>query len=94
MHRIQVEQGKAIQNLYDGEDFSGKVNSLLDDIKLQKEQNGELKKKVYETEKNNRVLHTNVKKLEETIREIKSVTAQQKKQVSQAEKKTMINRAE
>ena len=48
MQRIQLQQSKALESMTNETDFPSKINSLANDLRVQKEQNKQLKQKLYE----------------------------------------------
>jgi len=52
-------------------DYPAKIKSLLEDLRVLRDQNKALKSKLYEEEKKNRLSHANMVQMEQTIREFK-----------------------
>lgn len=71
LKRVQDQQGKALETLNSETDYPQKINTILEDLRVQKEHNRVLKSKVYEAEKASRNSHDNMIKQEQTIRELK-----------------------
>ena len=54
-------------------EYPGKIKTLMEDIRLLRDQNKALKTKLYEEEKKNRTAHDKMIQLEQTIRELKEL---------------------
>jgi len=52
-------------------DYPAKIKSLLDDLRVLKDQNKSIKSKLYEEEKKSRAAHASMIQMEQTIRELK-----------------------
>lgn len=72
MQRIQTQQSKALEQMTNDNDFTGKVNALQNELRIVKEQNKQFRQKLYETEKNNQRMHHSMILLEETVRELRA----------------------
>ena len=73
LRKVQDQQGKALEAVSNQNDFPSKINSLLEDLRVQKQQNKLMKDKVIEAEKASRQSHESMVGLEQTIRELKRV---------------------
>ena len=70
-----------------------KITAILEDLRVQKEQNRLMKSKVYEAERASRVAHEGMVKLEETNRELKRVAEETKKQHARSKQTERLNEA-
>ena len=64
MKVIQDHQSKALEALSSETDFPGKIKALENDLRIAKEQNTQIKKKLYDTERSNQRMHMNMVELE------------------------------
>ena len=78
LRKVQELQGKALSSLSSEHDYPTKINNLLEDLRVQKEQNRVLRTSVYDAEKSSKLAHENMINYEQTIRELKK-TAQESK---------------
>lgn len=75
MQRIQMQQSKALEQITNENDFSGKVQTLQNELRIVKEQNRQFRQKLYDTEKNNQRMHQTMMSLEETVRELRAAAS-------------------
>lgn len=54
MHKIQVEQGRALEKITDENDFPQRLNVIVEELRYAKERNRALESKLRTEEKQNR----------------------------------------
>ena len=71
LRMVQVHQGKALEATTDQHKYPDKINSVLEDLRVQKEHNKVLRAKLIDADKSSKLAHENMVKLEVTIRQLK-----------------------
>ncbi len=74
MHKIQVEQGRALEKITDEHDYPVRLKAIVEEMRYCKERNKTLEQKLRNEEKTNRQQHEHMVRLEETIREMKGIS--------------------
>ena len=93
MKMVQVHQGKALEATNDEHKYPDKINQILEDLRIQKEQNRIQRMKQVDSDKSNLLAHENMVKLEVTIRQLKQNAAEQKLQSTKGKQNEKLNEA-
>ena len=72
LQRIQDRQGNALEKMNENGYQEKQVNQFIQDLRVQKEKNKQLKAQLLESERLNKSTHTNMVKLEQTIKDLKA----------------------
>ena len=93
LQRIQDRQGNALEQM-NQEGFNEKqAQQFINDLRIQKEKNKQLKLQLVESEKINKSSHANVVKLEQQIKELKAANQEQKKLQSKSKQNERLAEA-
>lgn len=71
MHKIQFEQGRALEKITDEKDYPQRINSLVEEVRCMKERNRALEQRLRVEEKTSKQQLEHIIRLEENIRELK-----------------------
>ncbi|CDW89336.1 UNKNOWN [Stylonychia lemnae] len=71
MHKIQVEQGRALEKITDENDYPLRIKALVEEMRYSKERIRGLELKLRNEERTNKQQQEHMVRLEETIRELK-----------------------
>lgn len=71
MHKIQVEQGRALEKITDEHDYPVRMTAVVEELRYAKERIRVLEGKLRNEERVNKQQHEHMVRLEETIRELK-----------------------
>ena len=82
-----------METLSSEHDYPAKINSILEDLRIQKEHNRVLKAKIYDAEKSSRMSHENMVNLEHTIRELKRSADDSKKNNARSKQNAKLDEA-
>ena len=74
-----MQQSKALEEHQNENDVPGKLKTLLEDLRVQKDQNTKLRTQLRESERAGRQAHANMARLEQTVRDLKKLVEEQKK---------------
>jgi len=74
MHKIQHEQGKALEKITDENDYPSRIKTMVEELRCSKERNRALEQKLRVEEKSNKSLLDQVVRVEEALREIRGAS--------------------
>eukprot|EP00347_Sterkiella_histriomuscorum_P007411 403349026 len=74
MHKIQVEQGRALEKITDENDYPIRIKAMVEELRYTKERSKILEQKLRNEEKINKQNQEHMIRLEETIREMKGIS--------------------
>ena len=90
MSRVQKHQSEELQAMTSETDYPGKIKSLLEDVRVMKDQNKSLKAQLYEENRKAREVHGKFVDLESTVRELKQTNQRLKVQQRQQNKVSLF----
>lgn len=91
LQKIQNHQGNALEKMNDAEVNEQKITAVLNDLRVQKEQNKKLKQQIADYERQNKSTHNNMMRLEDTIKEMKAAALEQKKQYARSKQNERVS---
>jgi hypothetical protein len=70
-NKIIADQAKALESLNSETDYPGKITQLMEDLRVQRDQNKSLKAKLYEEERKGRTAHAQIISLTQKVSQMK-----------------------